>query len=47
MAEKKTKPPCWGYRAKGGGVESRLFNDGVKPKGWVDTPAKVKNVNNK
>lgn len=32
------KGPAWFYR-KG---EAKLFEDGVCPKGWVDSPAKVK-----
>ena len=42
MADKKSDP-TWGYR-KGddGEVEAKLFEDGELPKGWHDTPAKVK-----
>ena len=40
MADKKS--PAWGYRkGKDGEVESKLFEDGI-PKGWKDSPAKVK-----
>lgn len=32
--------PIWGYYPiKGGGFESRLFQDGKLPKGWKDSPA--------
>lgn len=31
-----------GYRLKDGEVESRVFEDDTLPKGWVDTPAKLK-----
>lgn len=31
----------WGYRWKDGEVQSQIF-DGDLPKGWVDSPAKVK-----
>ena len=35
--------PTWGYRrGKDGEIESRIFDDGKLPKGWVDSPAKVK-----
>jgi hypothetical protein len=30
--------PAWGYREG----EAKIFEDGVLPKGWVDSPAKVK-----
>ena len=33
--------PTWGYRLKAGEVEARIF-DGDLPRGWVDSPAKVK-----
>lgn len=39
MADKEPKSPAWGYRKSEGGVESKLFSDGVLPKGWKDTPA--------
>ena len=33
----------YGYRlGKDGNVEARIFEDGKLPKGWVDTPAKLK-----
>lgn len=32
------KSPAWGYRDG----EAKIFDDGVLPKGWVDSPAKVK-----
>lgn len=34
--------PAWGYRLKNGEVEARIFEDGKLPRGWVDTPAKLK-----
>ncbi len=34
----EAKSPVWGYR-KG---EAQIFDDGVIPAGWVDSPAKVK-----
>lgn len=34
--------PAWGYKLTDGEVEARLFDDGKLPKGWVDTPAKLK-----
>ena len=41
MTEDKNQPE-WGYRkGKGGEVEAKLFPDG-RPKGWKDSPAKVK-----
>lgn len=30
--------PAWGYREG----EAKIFEDGVLPKGWADSPAKVK-----
>lgn len=45
MADKKDTGPAWGYDAKTG--EAKLFEDGKLPKGFVDTPAKVKNGNGK
>lgn len=36
---------CWGYRNNKGEVEGKIFNlepNEKLPKGWVDTPAKVK-----
>lgn len=30
--------PAWGYREG----EAKIFENGVLPKGWVDSPAKVK-----
>jgi len=36
------KGPCWGYKKTKDGIESKLFPDGKRPKGWVDTPAKLK-----
>lgn len=36
------KAPQWGYRLKGGEVEARLFEQGRPPRGWADSPAKVK-----
>lgn len=38
----KTKGPAWGYKKAGDGFESKLFPDGKLPKGWVDSPAKIK-----
>jgi len=35
------KGPTWGYRIKDGEVEAKLFPEG-RPKGWKDTPAKLK-----
>lgn len=42
MTDKKDFPQ-WGYR-KGidGEVEAKLFEAGGLPKGWKDSPAKVK-----
>ena len=37
MTEEVTGP-AWGYRRG----EARIFDDGVLPAGWVDSPAKVK-----
>lgn len=43
MPEKKQSLPTWAYRmGESGEVESRLFEDGKIPKGWHDSPAKVK-----
>lgn len=40
MAKDKS---AWGYRrGDNGEVESRIFEDGELPKGWVDSPSKVK-----
>lgn len=36
----KTTGPAWGYDQKTG--EAKLFPDGKLPKGYVDSPAKVK-----
>lgn len=33
---------AWGYRLKDGEVEGKIFEDGKLPKGWVDSPAKLK-----
>ena len=41
MTEGK-KGPVWGYRKGDDGVEARLFKTGGLPRGWKDTPAKVK-----
>lgn len=39
---KKDDGPRWGYRKGADGkLESKIF-EGELPKGWVDTPAKVK-----
>lgn len=40
MTQHDDKPatPAWFYRAG----EARIFEDGKCPKGWVDSPAKVK-----
>lgn len=35
---KENTGPAWGYRAG----EAKIFEDGKLPKGWVDSPAKVK-----
>lgn len=36
--------PTCGYRdAKGGGLERNIFEDGVLPRGWHDSPDKCKN----
>ena len=36
----KEPMPVWGYRKeKDAPVEAKLFEDGVIPKGWKDTPA--------
>jgi len=32
--------PAWGYRWRDGGVEDRLFPDGLPASGWHDSPAK-------
>ena len=45
MAE--AKGPAWGYRKGDDGLESEIFEDGKLPKGWVDSPAKVKLGNGK
>lgn len=37
MADEE-KFPAWGYRDG----EAKVFDDGVLPKGWFDSPAKVK-----
>lgn len=45
MAKTKTTPiPAWGYRIRpdDGSVESKIFADGKLPRGWRDTPAKLK-----
>lgn len=43
MTEKAETGPAWGYRLDDAGkVESKLFDDGKMPKGWQDTPAKLK-----
>lgn len=34
--------PAWGYRKGKDGLESKIFEDGKLPKGWVDNPGKVK-----
>ena len=34
--------PAWGYRLKDGEVEAKLFPEGLPPRGWADTPAKLK-----
>jgi hypothetical protein len=35
--------PAWGYRlADSGETESRIFEDGILPVGWSDTPAGLK-----
>lgn len=36
--EKEPKPPAWGYE-KSTGIP-KLFDDGVLPKDYVDSPAK-------
>lgn len=41
MAEKVTGP-AWGYKKQDGETISKLFEDGKLPKGWADSPAKVK-----
>lgn len=38
MAE--AKDPCWGYSEEY--PDGKLFEDGEVPKGFVDSPAKVK-----
>lgn len=42
MAKDDKKSPAWGYTAKDGVLVSQLFDDGNLPKGWQDSPAKVK-----
>jgi hypothetical protein len=43
MADETKKGPAWGYRGgKNGEIESKIFEDGVLPKGWLDTPASLK-----
>lgn len=34
--------PAWGYKMEKGEVVARVFEDGKLPKGWADTPAKLK-----
>lgn len=34
--------PEWGYRLVDGEVVAKLFPDGRPPRGWADTPAKLK-----
>lgn len=34
--------PSWGYTLENGEVVGKIFADGKLPKGWVDSPAKVK-----
>jgi hypothetical protein len=37
--------PAWFFRAaEGGEIESRIFEDGIMPDGWVDSPAKIEAV---
>ena len=42
MAKKGKTGPAWGYRLKDGELKSKIFEDGKLPKGWHDSPAKVK-----
>lgn len=37
----ESKGPAWGYKMVDGEVVSKLFVDGL-PRGWADSPAKVK-----
>ncbi len=47
MTEKAETGPAWGYRKdENGEVESKLFADGKLPRGWQDTPAKLKGAKN-
>ena len=35
--------PAWFFRAgEDGKIESKIFEDGVCPEGWVDSPAAIK-----
>lgn len=38
--------PTWGYRLKDGEIEARVFDNGKLPRGWHDSPAKVKKNGN-
>lgn len=47
MTEKAETGPAWGYRKdENGEVEAKLFADGKLPRGWQDTPAKLKGAKN-
>lgn len=32
----------WGYRLTNGEIEAKVFDGDKLPKGWADTPAKLK-----
>ena len=39
---KGSKGPAWGYKLEDGEVVAQVFSDGELPKGWADSPAKLK-----
>lgn len=43
MTDESNTGPAWGYRlGDDGDVQSQIFEDGKLPRGWHDTPAKLK-----
>lgn len=43
MTDESNTGPAWGYRlGDDGDVQSQIFDDGKLPRGWHDTPAKLK-----
>ncbi|MFV1539458.1 MULTISPECIES: hypothetical protein [unclassified Phaeobacter] len=43
MTDEAKKGPTWGYKAGPDGEPfGEIFPDGKLPKGWVDSPAKLK-----